>query len=61
MDNIKGINHVGLTVPNIDEATKFLKNAFGAKVERMLGLSEGAEIIKQRMIVIGNGANIEMF
>lgn len=25
MDNIKGINHVGLTVPNIDEATKFLK------------------------------------
>ncbi|RFD67371.1 VOC family protein [Staphylococcus pasteuri] len=77
-NNIKGINHVGLTVPNIDEATKFLKNAFGAKVaydgltyddeprkgkevERMLGLSEGAEIIKQRMIVIGNGTNIEMF
>ena len=24
-NNIKGINHVGLTVPNIEEATEFLK------------------------------------
>ncbi|MCG7339504.1 VOC family protein [Staphylococcus sp. ACRSN] len=77
-NNVKGINHVGLTVPNIDQATEFFKNAFGAKiaydglsydddprqgseVERMLGLSQGSKIIKQRMIVIGNSANIEMF
>ena len=77
-NNIKGINHVGLTVPNIEEATEFFKNAFGAKiaydglsydddprqgeeVERMLGLSKGSKIVKQRMIVIGNSANIEMF
>lgn len=27
----------------------------------MLGLSKGAKIVKQRMLVIGNGVNIEMF
>lgn len=27
----------------------------------MLGLSKGAKIVRQRMIVIGEGANIEMF
>ena len=33
----------------------------GAEVERMLGLSKGARIVRQRTIVIGNGPNIEMF
>ena len=33
----------------------------GEEVERMLGLSKGSKIVKQRMIVIGNSANIEMF
>lgn len=78
MSNVRGINHVGLTVPNIEEATEFFKKAFNAKIaydgltyedepregketERMLGLSKGAKIVKQRMIVIGNGPNIEMF
>ncbi|SCT00846.1 glyoxalase family protein [Staphylococcus caeli] len=78
MSNIRGINHIGMTVSNIDEAFTFLKNAFGAEyaydgltyddeprkgpeVERMLGLSKGAAIVKQRMVVIGNGPNIEMF
>ena len=78
MSNIKGINHIGLTVLDIEEATTFLKEAFDAKiaydaltyddepregeeVERMLGLSKGARIVRQRMIVIGNGPNIEMF
>lgn len=78
MGNIRGINHIGMTVPNIDEATKFLKEAFDAKVaydgltyddeprtgkevERMLGLNTGDKIVKQRMMVIGHGANIELF
>ena len=78
MNHIKGINHIGLTVLDIKEATTFLKEAFDAKiaydaltyndqpregeeVERMLGLSKGAKIVRQRMIVIGEGANIEMF
>ncbi len=33
--NIKGINHVGLTVPNIEKATKFFKEAFDAKLHMM--------------------------
>lgn len=78
MNNIKGINHIGLTVPDIEEATAFFKSAFDAKiaydalthndqpregleVERMLGITKGAKIVRQRMIVIGNGPNIEMF
>jgi catechol 2,3-dioxygenase-like lactoylglutathione lyase family enzyme len=78
MSHIKGINHIGLTVLDIEAATTFLKEAFGAKiaydaltyedepregaeVERMLGLSKGARIVRQRMIIIGNGPNIEMF
>lgn len=78
ISNIRGINHIGMTVPNIEAAFKFLKDAFDAKyaydgltyddeprkgpeVERMLGLSKGSAIVKQRMIVIGNGPNIEMF
>lgn len=30
--NILGINHLGITVPNINEATDFFKAAFGAKI-----------------------------
>lgn len=73
-----GINHLGLTVPDIDEATEYFKSAFGAKiaydgltnadepragqvVEQQLGLPKGGKIIRQRMLVIGNGPEIEMF
>lgn len=29
---VLGINHLGMTVPDMDEATKFFKEAFGAKI-----------------------------
>ncbi|MBF7024950.1 VOC family protein [Staphylococcus kloosii] len=78
MSITRGINHIGLTVPNIEEATKFFKEALDAKiaydsqtktddpragtfVEHVLGLERGAKIIKKRMLVFGNGPNIEMF
>lgn len=74
----RGINHIGLTVPNIEEATQFLREALGAQfvynglttndaprkgaeVERQLGLSSGSMIIKQRLLRIGNSANLELF
>ncbi|WP_323710875.1 VOC family protein [Mammaliicoccus lentus] len=74
----RGINHIGLTVPNIEDATKFFKEGLDGKiaydsqkkdesprdgehVEHILGLEEGAKIIKKRMMVFGNGPNIEMF
>lgn len=74
----RGINHIGLTVPNIEEATRFFKEGLDGKiaydsqteydnpregefVERVLGLQRGAKIIKKRMMVFGNGPNIELF
>lgn len=30
--NVHGVDHVGLTVPDIDQATRFLADAFGAEV-----------------------------
>lgn len=74
----RGINHIGLTVPNINEATRFFTDALegqiaydsqtkleqprdGSFVERVLGLTSGAQIVKKRMMVFGNGPNIEMF
>jgi len=75
---VRGMNHIGLTVPDIDEATEFFKGGLDAKVaydsqtpedpprggsevERFLGIPEGTKITRKRMIVIGNGPNIEMF
>ena len=74
----RGINHIGLTVPNIDDATRFFTDALegqiaydsqtklepprdGSFVEYVLGLTPGAQIVKKRMMVFGNGPNIEMF
>lgn len=74
----RGINHIGLTVPNLDQAAAFLKKALGAEyvydgltlddaprkgrtIEHQLGLSDGSKIIKQRLLRIGNGANLELF
>ncbi|CAL29327.1 VOC family protein [Staphylococcus carnosus] len=78
MDITRGINHIGLTVPDIEAATEFFKKGLNGKiaydsqtemesprggedVERYLGLEDGAKIIKKRMLVFGNGPNIEMF
>lgn len=74
----RGINHIGLTVPDIEAATAFFKEGLNGKiaydsqrkndvprggetVERILGLEKGAAIIHKRMMVFGNGPNIEMF
>lgn len=74
----RGINHVGLTVPDLQQATEFLQKALdarfvyngltdndpprkGADTERQLGLSSGSMIIKQRLLRIGNGPNLELF
>lgn len=74
----RGINHIGLTVPDLDQASEFLARGLGAKwcydglttadaprkgpeVERQLGLPQGAQIVRQRLMRIGNGPNIEIF
>lgn len=74
----RGIQHIGVTVPDLDAATEFFVDGLGAKVaydgltrddaprhgdevERQLGLPSGAAIIRQRMIVIGDGPGLELF
>ncbi|ANG91899.1 VOC family protein [Enterobacteriaceae bacterium 155047] len=74
----RGINHVGLTVPDLQQATEFLQAALdakfvydgltcdddplkGADAERQLGLTSGSMMIKQRLLRIGNGPNVELF
>lgn len=74
----RGINHVGLAVADLQQATEFLQKALdaqfvydgltesdtprgGADTERQLGLSTGTVIIKQRLLRIGNSANLELF
>lgn len=74
----RGINHIGLTVPDIEIATAFFKEGLGGRiaydsqtkmdeprggqfVEHVLGLENGGEIVKKRMMVFNDGPNIEMF
>ena len=74
----RGINHIGLTVTDLDQASQFLAHGLGAawcydgltrddapregpEVERQLGLPVGARIVRQRLMRIGSGPNIELF
>lgn len=73
--NIRGIEHVGITVPDIDAAETFLARAFGAvrvydalrepvgglELEVHLGLPGGAAILRARMLRLADGANVELF
>lgn len=74
----RGINHIGLTVDDIDTASEFLAKGLGAKwcydgltrddapregpeLCQQLGLTPGSRIVRQRLMRIGNGPNIELF
>ncbi|MGY4494533.1 VOC family protein [Pseudomonas sp. TE3610] len=72
---VRGIEHVGITVPDMEQATRFFVEAFGAvplydmldaplagaAVEAGLGIGPGAVIDAIRMLRLGSGANIELF
>ncbi|WP_454866870.1 VOC family protein [Pseudomonas lini] len=73
--NVRAIEHVGITVPDIEKATRFFVEAFGAQtlydmldeplggqaVETGLGIPPGAVIQVIRMLRLGNGPNLELF
>jgi catechol 2,3-dioxygenase-like lactoylglutathione lyase family enzyme len=75
MTNIRAVEHIGLTVPDLEQATTFFAEAFGAQkiydmidaplsgpaIEKGLGVPEGAVIEAIRMLRLGNGPNIELF
>jgi catechol 2,3-dioxygenase-like lactoylglutathione lyase family enzyme len=72
---ISGIQHIGLTVPDMEEAVAFFTRIFGAVcvmecgsvdvddefMIRRLGVPSGRRIKDQRVIRLGNGGNLELF
>lgn len=72
---IRGVQHIGLTVPEMDQAVRFFETMFGAVtvmecgaadvedsfMTRYLGVPAGRRIKDQRVIVLGNGGNLELF
>lgn len=72
---IRAIEHIGITVPDLEQATRFFADAFGAEkiydmldeplagpaVESGLGIPTGARIEAIRMLRLGEGPNLELF
>ncbi|WP_144110324.1 VOC family protein [Paraburkholderia sp. BCC1886] len=70
-----GMEHVGFTVPDLDEAVSFFERAFGAVTAletgpvvadntymvRRLGVPEHTRIENIKVLRVGNGANLELF
>ena len=75
MTTIRAIEHIGITVPDLEQATTFFAEAFGAEkiydmldaplqgpaVEAGLGIPAGATIEAIRMLRLGEGPNLELF
>lgn len=72
---LAGADHIGITVPDLEEATRFFVDVIGCKIafevgpfaadddwmERHLGVNPRAKITKLRMLKCGNGPSIELF
>jgi catechol 2,3-dioxygenase-like lactoylglutathione lyase family enzyme len=71
---IRGIEHIGITVPDIEAASEFLQAAFGAEVmydihasgdgssdQAQLGVRAGVKWVSSRMMRLGSGPNVELF
>lgn len=74
---IRGMDHIGITVPDIKEATTFLCAALGAELlyesvspgqeidqdaqQHTLRLADGTQVKAVRMLKLHNGPGIELF
>ena len=70
-----GLQHIGFTVPDMEEAVEFLTTVFGAEtimecgsvdvdddfMKRHLGVPAGCKIADQRVLQIGTGGALELF
>ncbi len=70
-----GLQHIGFTVPDMEEAVEFLTSMFGAVTvmecgsvdvddEFMLtrlGVPDGCKIVDQRVVQVGTGGALELF
>lgn len=71
----RGVDHLGLTVPDIEAATDFFSAAFGAQLlydtledpvsgallEQSLGIPAGCTVLRVRMLRLANGPSLELF
>ncbi len=63
---IRGIDHLGITVPDLDAASRFFEEAFDAKslfdnIEALVGMAPGTVLVTMRMMQLGNGPGLELF
>lgn len=59
-----GIDHVGISVPDLKQAEDFLSSTFGCQPLTHIGpfpMAPRAESVSLSMVRCGNGANIELF
>ncbi len=76
MPGMRGVDHINLTVPNVDQAVKFFVEVLGFEefynlgtfsrpkgtwMRNYLGVHPRAKITNMRMIRCGAGPNIELF
>ncbi|MEC3853699.1 VOC family protein [Paenarthrobacter ureafaciens] len=75
LSTARGVDHIGITVPSIEEATAFFEEAFGAEaiydmlpeplsgpgIESGLGVPKGTVLQRIRMLRLGQGPSIELF
>jgi glyoxylase I family protein len=72
---IRGTDHIGFTVPDIEQATEFFVDVLGAELiyslgpfksdddwmKRQLNVHEDAVIVQNRHFRLGHGSNFEIF
>lgn len=75
LPGLAGIEHIGITVPDIEAATAFFVEVIGCErfydlgpfrsddgwIERHLGVPDGTVMRRLRFLRCGNGPNIELF
>jgi catechol 2,3-dioxygenase-like lactoylglutathione lyase family enzyme len=75
LPGMRGIDHIGITVPDLDQAERFFIDVLGAQpvytlgekraeddwMQRTLGVHPRTVIREIRFLRLGNGSNIELF
>ena len=76
MPKMRGLEHVAMTVPNLDEACKFFEEVMGCEVmfsagsfsaetgldmDKQINVDPKARCLEYRYVRCGNGTNLEIF
>jgi catechol 2,3-dioxygenase-like lactoylglutathione lyase family enzyme len=75
MNDVRAVDHIGITVPDLDAAQRFFEDVlgaqflydmldgplFGPEIEAALGVPEGTRLNAIRMMRLGQGASLELF